>query len=252
MTCANVQEKMEKTWEHCIALYGAERCIALCHHGSYNYECALPDSDVDAKLMVVPSWDEIIHCAKPASETIGGPYGDINVTDVRLFIGNNLHKQNFNFIECLFTPYMCVNPAYADLWDVLIQNREAIAHYNPIGAVRTMMGQAENQYWRWDRFDNQKTLYHMMRIHWAIFNYVKGEPFSKGLVPGNRDLIMAVRLGEIDQSMMEIYFKSFYIDIQRLAPRAAEVIAQTEKAREVMESVQRNIIMRALYERSVE
>ena len=92
-----VMDKINETWEYCIKLYGLDRCIALCHHGSYNYELNLPESDVDAKLFITPTWDEVVFCKQPMSKTIKGPYGDINVTDIRLFIGNNLKKQNFNF-----------------------------------------------------------------------------------------------------------------------------------------------------------
>ena len=43
-------DKVRETWERCISIYGKDRCIAICHHGSFNYELNLPDSDVDTKL----------------------------------------------------------------------------------------------------------------------------------------------------------------------------------------------------------
>ena len=206
----NTHAKMDKTWEHCIKLYGMDRCIAMCHHGSFNYECDLPESDVDVKLFIAPTWDEVINYKQPLSKTIQGPYGDINVTDIRLFIGNNLKKQNFNFLECLFTKYYCVNPAYTDLWSELIAHREEIAHYKPEEALRTMMGQVENQWKRWGRFDDKKTFYHMARIVRAIESYHIGRPFAKTLVPDDKDFIMRVRLGKVDQESMEKIFKSLY------------------------------------------
>lgn len=206
----NTHAKMDKTWEHCIKLYGMDRCIAMCHHGSFNYECDLPESDVDVKLFIAPTWDEVINYKQPLSKTIQGPYGDINVTDIRLFIGNNLKKQNFNFLECLFTKYYCVNPAYSDLWSELLQNREEIAHYKPEEAIRTMMGQIENQYGRWGRFDNKKTFYHMARITRAIESYCNGKRFASTLVPADKDFIMRVRLGKVDEETMVKIFKSLY------------------------------------------
>ena len=45
------QEKLQETWNHCLGIYG-EQCVALTLHGSQNYNCNLPDSDVDAKLFI--------------------------------------------------------------------------------------------------------------------------------------------------------------------------------------------------------
>ena len=149
MSVLEIMNKLKETWTFCNSIFG-DRCIALCLHGSQNYELDLPNSDIDAKLILAPSWEEVINCRQPISETIKGPYGDINLSDIRLFIGVNLEKQNFNFLETLFTPYSFVNLYYKDLWAELIEHREEIAHYKPDQAVRTMMGQVENQWRRWD------------------------------------------------------------------------------------------------------
>lgn len=243
------QEKINLTWEHCVDRFGERRCIALTLHGSQNYECDTLDSDVDAKLMVMPTMDEIINCWKPMSKTIKGPYGDINVTDIRLFIGNNLHKQNFNFIECLFTKYFVINPRYATIWDLLIHYREEIAHYDPELAVRTMMGQMQNQANRWDRFDNKKTLYHMLRIRYAIGSYVQGKPFAETLAPPPhvKELIREVRLGKIVQEDMKIYAQKAFLDATEAAKLAAEM-PKSERANEIMMNIQEKFIRRMLEE----
>lgn len=204
----DIQTKIDRTWDFCINKYGIERLIALCHHGSYNYNLALPTSDVDAKLIIAPTWSDIIYNRRPLSETIKGPYGDINVTDIRLFIDVNLRKQNFNFIETLFTPYYCVNPEYADIWCYLIDYREDIAHYKPEEAVRTMMGQVRNQIMRWGKFDDTKTLYHLYRITHALKMYCSGAPFAETLAPTgeDHDFIMLLREGSFDKSTLQNFF----------------------------------------------
>lgn len=251
MTCLEIQKKINETWDFCISQYGLDRCIALTLHGSQNYCLDLPESDVDAKLFIAPTWEEVIFCKQPLSKTIAGPYGDVNVTDIRLFIGNNLKKQNFNFLECLFTPYSCVNPCYAHLWEQLIEHREEIAHYNPAAAVRTMIGQVENQYGRWGRFDNKKTLYHMARIHSAIKRYQEGLPFADTLIAENHDWIMQVRLGKIDEEAMVIFFKSFYENAHQLAKseykgKSYEIIELS------LDELQRQFVYTALYEMRIE
>lgn len=244
----NIQTKIERTWDYCIKEFGLERLVALTHHGSYNYNLALPDSDADAKLFIVPTWNDIIYCRKPESKTIQGPYGDVNVCDIRLFIDVNLRKQNFNFLECLFTPYCCVNPDYADIWDTLISHREAIAHFNPAEAVRTMMGQVENQYKRWGKFDDNKTLYHMLRIEHAIAAYVSGERFEDTLAPKgeDHDFIMLVREGSFDKRTMENIFNRSYDSIQKIIAENALPREQGFVAGVAMEKALDKFMRRAL------
>lgn len=248
MVSLEIMNKIKETWKLCIDLYGNDRCISLCHHGSYNYKLNLPDSDVDTKLIISPTWDEVINCKQPLSTTINGPHGDINVVDIRLFIGVNLRKQNFNFLECLFTPYSCVNPDYADLWNELLFYREEIAHFKPQEAIRTMMGQVENQWRRWGRFDDKKTLYHMARIHGAIKRYQEGLPFADTLVPEDAEWIMEVRLGRIDKEAMEIYFKSFYNDAYRIVNDVEYKGPECPGVEYYMNQLQAEFVGRALYD----
>lgn len=251
MSCLEIQNKLNETWEYCKSLYGIDRMVSLTLHGSQNYECDLPESDVDAKLFITPTWDEVVYCKQPLSKTIQGPHGDINVTDIRLFIGSNLRKQNFNFLECLFTPYSCVNSAYADLWDKLTTYREEIAHYDPQAAIRTMMGQVENQWRRWNKFDNKKTLYHMMRINGAIERYMQGYFFADTLIPENQPHIMQVRLGRVSEENMEHMFNMFYEHAHYLTEETEYKGAQYECTR-FLEDIQREFIYRALYELRIE
>lgn len=247
----STQEKVNKTWEHCVGIFGFDRCISLTLHGSQNYELDLPDSDVDTKLIITPTWDEVINCKQPLSKTIDGPYGDINVVDIRLFIGVNLRKQNFNFLECLFTPYSCVNPDYADLWNELLEHKEEIAHFKPQEAIRTMMGQVENQWRRWGRFDDKKTLYHMARIHDAIKRYQEGLLFADTLIPEDANYIMKVRLGKIGQEDMEFYFKNLYNDAYRLAEETEYKGPECSGVEYYMNHLQAKFVGRALYEKGV-
>ena len=243
-----IQDMVNETWNYCRQLYSSDRLVSLTLHGSQNYECDLPDSDVDTKLFICPTWDEVIFCKQPLSKTINGPYGDINVTDIRLFIGNNLKKQNFNFLECLFTSYSCVNYAYADLWSELINMRESIAHMDPAAAVRTMMGQVENQYGRWGRFDKKKTLYHMMRISSAIETYQNGQCFVDTLIPNNVDHIMRVRLGKICEEDMDFMFKLFYDHAHYVAEQVEYKGQSYPEIEADLDELQVAFVTRALYE----
>ena len=248
MSAIETQRKVNETWDFCRNIYGIDRMVAMTLHGSQNYECDTPDSDVDVKLFLAPTWIEVINYERPISQTVNGPHGDINVCDIRLFCGNNLPKQNFNFLECLFTPYSCVNDAYADLWNELIEHREEIAHIDSAAAVRTMMGQVENQYGRWGRFDKRKTLYHMMRISSAIEAYQNGQPFADTLIPNNQDHIMRVRLGKVCEEDMDFMFGLFYDHAHHCAQSPYKGDEYYARGMTVLDQVQAQFVYRSLYE----
>lgn len=55
----DIQTRIERTWDFCINEFGLKRLIALTHHGSYNYNLEILDSDADAKLIITPTIDFI-------------------------------------------------------------------------------------------------------------------------------------------------------------------------------------------------
>lgn len=97
-------------------------------------------------------------------------------------------------MEILFTKYKIVNPLYRLYWNRLIENNEQIAHYNPVGAVKTMKGIAMEKYhamehrypskvdlidkWGYDG----KQLHHLMRVEEYLTRYVNGEPYADCLI----------------------------------------------------------------------
>ena len=111
-----------------------------------------------------------------------------------------------------------------------------------------MMGQVENQWRRWGRFDDKKTLYHMARIHNAISCYQAGLTFANTLVPEDVDYIMKVRLGKVGQEDMEFYFKNLYNDAYRLAEETEYKGPECPGAAHYMNQLQAEFVGRALYD----
>ena len=54
-------------------------------YGSQNYGLATANSDIDTKMIVIPSFDDLIF-KKPVSKTIRFPWGECDVKDVREMI----------------------------------------------------------------------------------------------------------------------------------------------------------------------
>jgi hypothetical protein len=117
-------------------------------------------------------------------------------------------------MEILFTKYKIVNPIYEQFWNRLIENNEQIAHYNPVGAVKTMKGIAMEKYhamehrypskvdlidtWGYD----PKQLSHLIRVREYLSRYIKGEAYADCLQTRHpRHLIYVKRTDKLYYSL---------------------------------------------------
>lgn len=166
-----------------------KRIVALALQGSQNYNLDTLDSDIDTKLIVTPSFKELAMNEKPVSRTfIRDNEEHIDEKDVRLYI-ETFRKGNMNFLEILFTDFYYVNPLYRDAWDILISNREAIAHMNPYRVMQAMCGMSgEKNHALQHRYPAKqhiidefgydgKQLAHQERIRHAMMKYANGDSY---------------------------------------------------------------------------
>ena len=167
--------------------------------GSQNYGLATPESDVDTKCCVLPSWKDIIQAHQPYGHTyIRDNNEHIDITDFRSMM-SILKKQNINFLEQLFTYDYLINETYSHEIEELRRHREAIAHYNPRKCVQTMAGIAKSKESRilrplgeeknktFEEFGyHPKELAQLYRIYCFLASYTKGLTFEVSLKNVNR------------------------------------------------------------------
>ena len=173
-----------------------ESCIGgLFCQGSQNYGLDYEGADIDTKVIVVPTFEDIAFNKKPISTThVRQNNEHIDLKDVRLYI-ETFRKQNLNFLEILFTPYKIVNPQYAEFWQKLIDAREAIAHYDIHRSIKSMKGIALEKYHAMEHkypskieiiekygYDS-KQLHHLMRVENYLMRYIAGESYEACLIP---------------------------------------------------------------------
>ena len=167
----------------------------------------IPSSDVDTKLIVVPTFEEIAFNHKAHSTThVRENDEHIDFKDIRLMLGT-FRKQNLNFLEILFTPYKILNPKYAEEWMRLETKREKIAHYNKFAAVKAMKGVALEKYHAMEhRYPakieiidkigyDPKQLHHLLRVEDYLRRYIAGESYEKCLRPSDPEYLKQVKLG---------------------------------------------------------
>lgn len=179
--------------------------------GSQNYGLADAESDVDTKTLVIPAFEELVFAKNRISTTleVAPTIEHADVKDVREMF-SCFRKQNINFLEILFTPYVDVNPLFEEYYAALCDKREAIAHLNPYRGLRAMVGCLIDKYYAFDHpypsimpkiekygYD-PKQLHHMIRLQeFLIRFFVDGDSYEDCLLPKHPVGLLAIKRGSL-------------------------------------------------------
>lgn len=204
----NISDRLYEHLDESLGYFDYYQIVGIFLQGSQNYGLDTEESDVDTKLIVLPKFEDIVFNKQPISTThIRENDEHIDFKDLRLYI-QTFRKQNINFLEILFTDFKILNNEYEKFWNVLIENREAIARYNPYQAVKAMKGHAIEKYQKMEhpyptkknvieKFGyDPKQLSHLVRIEDYLERYIEGESYKNCLYPTNSSFIMDIKLGK--------------------------------------------------------
>ena len=189
--------------------------VFLC--GSQNYNLDTPQSDVDTKAIILPSFSDFAFAAEPRSWThIRENDEHIELKDLRSMF-HIIRKQNINFVEILFTNYFYVNPDYADEWRRLLKIRERIARYNPWLAIKTMQGHAHEKWSKMQKITparkaaidtfgyDPKQLHHLLRLEEFMERYLNGVDYAQCLLSERAEYLIKIKSGWLKaEDAMEI------------------------------------------------
>ena len=253
-TMARVQEHFDEA----LTLFPEDRIVGIFLQGSQNYGLDLPTSDVDTKLIVVPTFKDIVLNRKPVSTThIRENAEHIDLKEIRGYI-ETFRKQNLNFLEILFTDYFIVNPIYEAQWNRLVQAREEIARMNPYRAVKAMKGVALEKYHAMEHpyptkldliekygFDG-KQVHHLIRVDDYIIRYISGESYINCLKPSSHLVphMMEYKCHEIPLDVARKEAKEVLDHVTAVADTFCEQTADIEnqEMRELLQDVSYNIM----------
>lgn len=178
-------------------------------YGSQNYLLDYEGSDIDTKAIVLPKFNDFVLNKQPYSKTwqMEGK-NQCDVKDIRSMF-ECFKKQNINFIEILFSDYRIINPEYIELFQPMLDNAEAIAHYNNYAAINCMVGMALEKYKALDHpypsikekvekygYCN-KQFHHVLRLKEFIVRYVNGEEYKDCLISKQRNYLTKVKANYI-------------------------------------------------------
>lgn len=202
-----IMEQLQAHYNEALEYFPEDRIVCLILQGSQNYGLDYEDSDIDTKLIVTPTFEDIAMNRKAISTThIRENDEHIDFKDIRLYI-QTFRKQNLNFLKILYSPYCIVNPMYKSEWDRLVTARETITRYAPAQAIKSMKGIAKEKYFamehhypsrmEWiNKFGyDPKQLHHLLRVEEYIERYIGGESYKNCLQPRNPEYLKDVKRG---------------------------------------------------------
>lgn len=185
-------EIMERLQEHLNEALKANPCdwFVICLQGSQNYGLSDENSDIDSKLLTIPSLKDLVLNSAPLNKVhVMENDEHCDMKDVREYF-KIFRKSNINFVEILFTDYWIVNEPYQDLWLDMRAHAEKLARYNPHAAIRCMKGMASEKLhalcheypsrmpWIEEYGYDPKQLSHLVRIKYFVDKYIAGELYE--------------------------------------------------------------------------
>lgn len=252
-----VREHYNEALEH----FPEDRIVGCFYQGSGNYCLDTPNSDVDTKLILTPTLDDIIFNRKPISTTyIRANDEHTDWKDVRLMF-QTFRKCNLNFTEILFTKYKIVNTLYEEQWNRVVSNNELIARYNEVAAVRTMKGIAMEKYHAMEHrypskidiidkygFDGKQT-HHLFRVEEYLKRFIGGETYADCLISRQAEYLKNVKThGYLSLEEARVLAKESLERVCAMADKFRE--EHIEKANpdvdKLLDDVQREIMLIAI------
>ena len=189
-----IMDRVREHYNEALEHFPEDRIVGIFYQGSGNYGLDYEGSDVDTKLILTPTLDDIIFNRKPVSTTyVRANDEHTDWKDIRLMF-QTFRKCNLNFTEILFTKYKIVNPLYEEQWNRVVRSNELIARYNEVAAVRTMKGIAMEKYHAMEHrypskieiidkygFDGKQT-HHLFRVEEYLKRFIGGEAYADCLI----------------------------------------------------------------------
>ena len=250
--------RVEEHFKEAKTLFPEDRIVGIFLQGSQNYSLDLPSSDVDTKLIVVPTFQDIALNNKPVSTThVRANDEHIDLKDIRLYM-ETFRKQNLNFLEILFTDYFIRNSLYVYQWNRLVEAREAIAHMNMYRAVKSMKGIAMEKYHAMEHpyptkldliekygYDG-KQVHHLIRVDDYLTRYIEGESYKNCLKPGKHliDRLLAYKRQEIPLDVARKEAEKVLSHVLKVVDDFCAKTSDTEnlEMRELLQDVSYNIM----------
>lgn len=203
--------------------------FVICGQGSINYPgLSDEESDVDSKLLTIPSFREIVQNRPPINNVheMQDNKEHVDMKDVREYM-RIARKQNINFVEIFFTDYWIANPQYKDIWLEMMRYAEDFAHMNPYRTLKCCKGMChEKQHALEHRYPSRayyidtfgydgKQLSHAIRIYEFAKKFAQGYSYKECLAVDNPEELLAIKRHKANLSLEKARYQ-MELAVQRM------------------------------------
>lgn len=210
-------------------------------YGSQNYGCALPTSDKDYKVYLLPSPDDIMLSEFFVQEQ-QTKNSIITYYDIR-YLPSHLWKTNINFTEILFSCDLFFAPEL----EFLVINREKIAKINLPYLYNSTLGTIYNKKKRYNEKQDIKELMHILRLYYFLFDYMHflkeqhPTPFKVALAYRGQELLN-IRLGLITAQDVIQKIEEYERKIEEVKDFYFKFVPDMELLKEIKEVIKTMVI----------
>lgn len=200
-----IMDRVQEHYNEALTIFPKDKILCIVLQGSQNYGLDYANSDIDTKCIVLPTLEDICLNKKATSYThVRENNEHIDFKDLRVITGD-FKKQNINFLEVLFSPYIIINPDYYSMFKTLLDNAEAIASYDNYRFVRATAGMSMEKHkaLTLDRPSQHeeivkygwscKQLHHIIRLNTFLKRWINGANFQDCLIDPYSDYLVAVK-----------------------------------------------------------
>lgn len=159
------------------------------NYGSHNYNLDIYNeeynSDIDTKVIILPTLEELVRNSKPVSTTIEISTGQCDIKDIRAFV-QTLLKANIQFLELLKAESYWINFDYIENFKWFIDNLDELIKGSKPQLLKSIYGMSLEKKkalchpyptikWKIDKYGyDGKQLHHIMRLKNFIDRYFYG------------------------------------------------------------------------------
>lgn len=245
---AEIFKELKERYDFLVQKYGEDHILGIFLYGSQNYKLDTPNSDIDTKVIYVPSLWEISLNKAPISKELHYKDTHIEVKDVRLMC-EMWKKQNINFIEILFTDYKIINPKYERQWELFNFYKESIAYYD----VKKTIISVSNQAFHTIRKDivTNKQFVNAARLVYFLQNYVNGEKYLNCIVMPEDKLEFYRKIKENKTSFTSEELAQVRVHLENFTKYETLNTSDGDAARKVLDNVMGNFVYQLITENKI-
>ena len=230
-----------------VGIYGEDRVFGVFPYGSMNYGAFYEKSDVDTRVVIIPSLKEICEREKfiNTEEEVEG--NKVVYVDIRNFI-RQLCNSSPAALEMIFSPFYYINPLYSDFYAEIYSNREEIGKMNIPKLLKACLGHMKS--FSSSKRRTAKDAYHCNRLAYFCTELIKGESLERCFItPKETNQIKCA-----DTFGDEVY-EQFLISAESVVPQVQNYIDNVSvdsetltKMIDIIYDVLYSTIMKALFQ----